>query len=312
MTIPTLTSDVEEGTAQKMHHSTGLLLTFHIVLFGGVLGSAPVVPQHVSGIHDDVAGTGRPAVRVLPARAHPAITQQYFDPTRGLPQVERILWNPARPALVYQATELWSGGVLPPATVIPASPATPETRRMIALTFDDGPSPRYTPAVLRTLRRMKVKATFCVVGWMAKRHPELVAAIHEQGHVLCNHTEHHLPRFADRPRRVMASEMSSVSDLIQSITGEAPAFYRSPGGSVSSEVVAAAHRRGMRILGWSVDPRDFKNPPAAAIVSRTMSAVRPGAIVVLHDGGVNRSATVQALPELIRELKGRGYGFRTP
>ena len=301
-----------KGSPPKMRHPTGLLLTLHIVLFGGVLGSAPVVPQQVAGYPEQAVGNGHEEVRALPAQAHPAVAQQSFDLSRGLPHVERTLWNPARPALVYQAVELWSGGVLPPATVIPASPATPETRRMIALTFDDGPNPRYTPAVLRTLRRMKVKATFCVVGWMAKRYPELLAAIHEQGHILCNHTEHHLPQFAARSRRVMASEMSSVSDLIQSITGEAPTFYRSPGGSISPDVVAAARRRGMRILGWSVDPRDFKNPPAAAIVSRVMSAVRPGAIIVLHDGGVNRSATVQALPELIRQLKGRGYGFRTP
>jgi peptidoglycan-N-acetylglucosamine deacetylase len=294
-----------------MRNLTPLVVIFLIVVFGGVVGSAPLVPQR-GGYESATLGPPGEAIDLVAAHAHPAIAIEAFDPARGLPPIERFLWNPARSEVEYPAVELWRGGVLPRATVIPGFAATPERRRMVALTFDDGPSPAYTPAVLRILRAMNVKATFCVVGWMSRRHPELVAAIHNHGHALCNHTEHHMSNFAGRSRRIISSEIVSAADLVQSITGIAPAFYRSPGGSISAEVLKAAQKRGMRVLGWSVDPHDFRNPPAALIVSNVMTAVRPGAIILLHDGGSNRSATVQALPELIRALRGEGYGFRTP
>ena len=175
--------------------------------------------------------------------------------------------------------------------------------KQVALTFDDGPGP-YTEPLLRTLRALNVRATFFVIGRQATGRGSLLRAIHRQGSELANHSLNHevFPSSASLAR---------ASQIIRGATGFLPCRFRAPGGSLNSALVGRARAAGMTTVGWDVDPQDWRTPGVGAIRSRVVSAVQPGSIVLLHDGGGNRSQTVAAVPRIVRELRSRGYGFAT-
>ncbi|MCA1726362.1 MAG: polysaccharide deacetylase family protein [Actinobacteria bacterium] len=177
----------------------------------------------------------------------------------------------------------------------------------VALTFDDGPSATYTPKILDILGRMKVKATFFVVGTMVERFPELLRREAAMGMAIGNHTYGHPlgGAFAGRPKQQIRGEIQRMQRLLHSF-GVEPIGFRPPGGSWSDFVRDAALDLGMRTVLWAVDSRDWTRPAVTAIVMRVMSNVRPGSIILLHDGGGDRSATVAALPRIIRQLRARG------
>jgi peptidoglycan/xylan/chitin deacetylase (PgdA/CDA1 family) len=100
-----------------------------------------------------------------------------------------------------------------------------------------------------------------------------------------------------------------AADVIRGITGQNPAFYRPPGGNLNNDIIDTAHQRSLRVLKWSVDPRDFTKPPAPVILARITAKVGPGAVILLHDGGGDRSQTVGMLKQLIEDLKHRGFTF---
>jgi len=182
-------------------------------------------------------------------------------------------------------------------------------RPLVALTFDDGPDPRWTPMVLDVLRQEHVKATFCLIGFMAQRHPELVRAELADGNTLCDHSMHHILNLPARPHSQIIDEVDQDADVIRSITGSDPTFYRPPGGNLSADVIAVAHQRGLRVLKWSIDPRDFTKPPAPQILQRILVRAGPGAVILLHDGGGDRSQTVAMLKALIDQLRAKGFSF---
>jgi peptidoglycan/xylan/chitin deacetylase (PgdA/CDA1 family) len=175
--------------------------------------------------------------------------------------------------------------------------------RKFALTFDDGPAAT-TTSILRVLRRYDVKATFFVVGSQIPGRGAILREIRRQGHELANHTMGH---------NYYASygNLVSLNRRIRRETGFQPCSFRPPGGFVNSALVARAHAAGMTTVMWNVDPFDWRTPGAGAIYSRTVSAARPGGIVVLHDGPVFRGQTLAALPGIIRTLKSRGYRLTT-
>lgn len=177
----------------------------------------------------------------------------------------------------------------------------------VALTFDDGPSPTYTPKILDILDRMDVEATFFVVGTMVEAHPDLLRRAIRMGMTIGNHTYGHPVgrSFADRPRGEIRTEMERAQRLLRTY-GIRPFLFRPPGGSWSSFVRSAALERGMRTVLWAVDSRDWAGTTADALVKRVLRDVRPGSIILLHDGGGDRSATVEALPRIIRGLRARG------
>ncbi|MEU5911051.1 polysaccharide deacetylase family protein [Micromonospora sp. NPDC047527] len=191
-------------------------------------------------------------------------------------------------------------------TTLPAGLRRSTGVRPVALTFDDGPSPAWTPKVLDQLRAAKVTATFCVVGHEAQRHPELIRRIVREGHQLCNHSWRHDLDLARRPAAEIRADLTRTNKAIQAAAPGTPvAFYRQPGGRWTAEVLAVAKELGMRPLHWTVDPQDWNKPTAATITKRVHSAARPGAIVLLHDGGGDRAATLGACPHLIADLKRR-------
>jgi len=189
---------------------------------------------------------------------------------------------------------------------------TPITRlrdadRAVALTFDDGPSPEYTQKVLDILHRMHAHATFFVIGFLVDAYPQLVKREHAAGMAIGNHTYNHpeVPPFNELPRQLLDAEIGLGAQSLNRV-GIWPSLLRPPAGSASPAVVRAADAYGERVVLWSVDPVDWgRGVTAAQIRKRVLGAVRPGSIVDLHDGGGDRSATVAALPGIIRGIRHR-------
>ena len=180
--------------------------------------------------------------------------------------------------------------------------------RAVALTFDDGPSPRYTPRILAVLRRLHVHATFFAIGYLADEHPDLVRDELRAGMTVANHSYNHpqVPPFDRLPPRLLEDEIALGAHSLRRLGGE-PMLFRPPGGSFSPGVVHAAEALGERIVLWSVDPRDWQPGATARRIARhVLAALRPGSIVILHDGGGDRSATVAALPAIVKAIRHRG------
>ena len=179
--------------------------------------------------------------------------------------------------------------------------------RSVALTFDDGPSPQYTPRILATLTRLHARATFFVIGYLAADFPQLVRRELRLGMTVGNHSYNHpeVPPFDELPPPLLRDEISLGASILSRL-GARPRLFRPPGGSTSPALVRAAAALGQRIVLWSVDPADWSpGRSASAIAKRVLSAIRPGSIVILHDGGGNRSATLAALPAIIRGIRRR-------
>jgi peptidoglycan/xylan/chitin deacetylase (PgdA/CDA1 family) len=183
----------------------------------------------------------------------------------------------------------------------------------VALTFDDGPHPRHTEQVLAVLRAKGVTATFCLVGTQVGTYPGLVDAIVEDGHVLCNHTVSHDMSLRFKRDGVIAAEFDDTEAAILRAAPDADIrYFRAPGGNFADNLNDAANARGLTPLGWSVDSNDWRKPGAGAIRDTVLSQAHPQAVVLLHDGGGDRSQTVSALPEIIDGLIERGYTFVVP
>jgi peptidoglycan/xylan/chitin deacetylase (PgdA/CDA1 family) len=187
----------------------------------------------------------------------------------------------------------------------------PRTRRAVALTFDDGPG-QYTGRVLDVLKRTGAKATFFVLGQLVTTGELLRRALRE-GHAIGNHSFNH----ANLSGGGMG-QMTSTNAAIRRTTGYTPCLFRAPYGAVSGLLIGQARSLGMLTIQWDVDPRDWSRPGSGAIMAgrpasaaRVLSAVHPGSIVVMHDGGGPRDQTLAALPGMIATLQRRGYRLVT-
>ncbi|MGI9020742.1 MAG: polysaccharide deacetylase family protein [Solirubrobacterales bacterium] len=180
----------------------------------------------------------------------------------------------------------------------------PNGKKRIALTFDDGPS-SYTSQVISILDRHQVNGTFFVVGENIGGRTSLLRRMMGGGHEIGNHSLHHETNGAS------SYSLHRTEDLIRGATGFEPCLYRPPGGYISSSTSQTAWQMGMSNILWDVDPQDWRTPGSSAIYSHVVGRARSGSIVLLHDGGGNRSDTVDALDRIIRTLKGRGYQLVT-
>jgi peptidoglycan/xylan/chitin deacetylase (PgdA/CDA1 family) len=176
----------------------------------------------------------------------------------------------------------------------------------VALTFDDGPWPHTTAQILTILVQRQAPATFFVVGRQVERYPELVRQELTAGMTVGSHSWSHPQPFNRLPPARIRDEITHGRRTLGPLRVR-PVGFRPPGGAASPAVLAAAQGLGERTVLWSVDPADW-HPGVTAdqLVWRVLAAVRPGAIVLLHDGGGNRSATVAALPAIIDGLRRLG------
>jgi len=182
-------------------------------------------------------------------------------------------------------------------------------RRVIALTFDDGPSP-YTPEIVRVLTRMHVPATFFVVGQQLNYFAAGLRDELRHGFVIGDHTENHPPM----NRLSAAAQYGQVDDVarrIHHLGAPFPRLFRPPYGLYNANTMKTLRRLHMLMVMWSVDPADWLRPGTLTIVQRVLEAARPGTIVELHDGGGDRSQTAAALPAIIRGLRRRHYQLVT-
>ncbi|MGH2710652.1 MAG: polysaccharide deacetylase family protein [Actinomycetota bacterium] len=192
----------------------------------------------------------------------------------------------------------------------PAGDASPPPA--VALTFDDGPSPTYTSRILRVLGRFHVTATFFVVGYLARRYPDIVRDVLRAGMALGNHSMNHpaAKPFADLPPHEIREQIEKGHRSVVSF-GVEPAGFRPPGGSWSNSVRDVASSVGERIVLWSVDSEDFEAGKPRVLAARVVAQAEAGSIILLHDGGGNRAATLRALPRIINGLRREGLGFVT-
>ena len=174
------------------------------------------------------------------------------------------------------------------------NPRLPE----IALTFDDGPNPPYTSQILAILQQYQVPATFFAIGSEAANHPALVSDESQQGIVIGNHTWTHPNLTTISPDQVQ-TELERTSEEIQADAGVEPTLFRPPGGNFNSQVQAIAASLGLSTILWNVDPKDWSRPGTNVIIQRVLDATHNGAIILMHDGGGDRSQTVAALPTIM-------------
>jgi peptidoglycan/xylan/chitin deacetylase (PgdA/CDA1 family) len=180
-------------------------------------------------------------------------------------------------------------------------------RKEIALTFDDGPYPFYTPLLLHELERSHAVATFFLVGRSSQEFPELVQQIVADGDEVGNHTFNHY-KLTKLTTSEIAQQISADGEFLEPFVGHPITLFRPPYGRYDHRVVALAHAMGYETVFWNNSPEDTKNISPSLLVSRVIAHATPGGIVLLHNG---QYKTVEALPVIIDSLRARGYTFVT-
>jgi peptidoglycan/xylan/chitin deacetylase (PgdA/CDA1 family) len=175
----------------------------------------------------------------------------------------------------------------------------------VAVTFDDGPDPNTTPRIMDILEQHGVRGTFFVIGRQAAKYPDLVRSIVARGHIVAGHTWGHrnLTRLSEAGWR---NEIDRTNKFLEELTGKRVHCVRPPGGRVDGEVVAKLRQEGLGMVKWTIDTRDWTEPGVGTIVGRATAGLRPGAVILLHDGGGNRDQTVQALEPILHTILGSG------
>ena len=185
-----------------------------------------------------------------------------------------------------------------------------KTEKVVALTLDDGPKEPETPQVLDILQKNHVKATFFVVGKAVEAYPQIMQRIVAEGHAIGNHTWHHWYR--PMSLAIARSEIERTAEIIQKTTGVKTELFRPPGGFLNNGLATYAKSQKHAVVMWSVTVADT-DPRAKpeAFVNNVMKGAKPGSIILMHDGGGDRSRTVKALPQIIKGLRQQGYRFVT-
>lgn len=205
-----------------------------------------------------------------------------------------VTWGVLSPSLEMFAKVVWRG---------------PEGARGVALTFDDGPHPEFTRAVLEALDRAGAKATFFVVGEKGARHPEILREIVARGHLLGVHGHRHDRALAFRSFERVRSDLADAVGVVASATGERPVFYRPPVGQTNPQIARAAKELGLTIVGWSLRGLDGVRAKPDRVTARIVPRLRDGAIVLLHDSAEkddHKPAAPEALPGILVAMRMRG------
>ncbi|XZN91360.1 MAG: polysaccharide deacetylase family protein [Microcoleus sp.] len=181
-------------------------------------------------------------------------------------------------------------------------------QKAIALTFDDGPWPTTTVQILDILKQNNIKGTFFWVGRYLQVYPELGKKVAQAGHAIGNHTWNH--QYIKYNEEGAAREIDRTTSLIEELTGIRTYMFRPPGGILNNGLAAYAQKKNYTVVMWSADSLDWRTA-TQSLMENVMRQANSGGIVLMHDGGGNRSKTVEALPNIIAKLKKEGYTFVT-
>jgi peptidoglycan/xylan/chitin deacetylase (PgdA/CDA1 family) len=180
----------------------------------------------------------------------------------------------------------------------------------VALTFDDGPNPTFTPQILAILKKYDVKATFFVVGMNAEKYPDLIKAIHDQGHVVASHSQTH-PMLTKISEAQLQNEIIKPSEIVNKILGTNPKCLRYPYGASNLHVREAIRAHGMTPTPMGFNSFDYDRPGVDKIISQVLNNIYSKQVILMHDGFAKREQTVAALPTIIEGIKKKGLGFST-
>ncbi len=178
----------------------------------------------------------------------------------------------------------------------------------VTLTFDDGPSPIFTPQVLAILKKYHVKATFFVMGWAVKKYPNLIRQMIADGHAVASHTNSH-PNLTRISQRQLRYEVLMPKEAIKSVIGKPPVCLRPPFGAGNKRVAAFIRTHGMIMVPMGFNSFDYKRPGVNKLIKWVVSNARSGRVILLHDGYKARAQTVKALPAIIEGIQKKGLGF---
>ncbi|WP_240452215.1 polysaccharide deacetylase family protein [Virgibacillus sp. YIM 98842] len=234
---------------------------------------------------------------------HPSSAQQENIPELedGEEYEERIR-NPVSNVILQQR--------FPDILVLSAAP----TENTVALTFDDGPDPRFTPQILDLLAEHDIQATFFVTGARAEAYPELLQRIVNEGHVVGNHTYGHPNLVEASDMDTLETEVLRTEEIINSVVGYRPKLFRAPYGFLYDELLEKLGEMDYTVVGWSVDSLDWQEDPPEVIAYNVINNIHPGAIVLMHDGASesgDRTNTIEALRQIIPNLRDQGLEFET-
>ncbi|ADL69455.1 polysaccharide deacetylase [Thermoanaerobacterium thermosaccharolyticum DSM 571] len=179
--------------------------------------------------------------------------------------------------------------------------------KIVALTFDDGPSKEFTKKYVDVLKSLNVKATFFVVGKMAEKNPALLKYIADNGNEIGLHSYSHqyMPKMS--PQQII-DELYKTQAIIVNATGIKPDLFRPPYGAFNNTLLKIANALGLHVVLWTVDPDDWKNPGISNIINTTVSKTSHGSVILMHEG---KAETLAALPQIVERLKSKGYSFAT-
>ncbi len=223
-------------------------------------------------------------------RPHPS---RFYAGRLAASWAPRVPWTPGDAAPESHGLE----------AAIPTIRHVDTSQGLVAITFDDGPDPNYTPAKLRVLAEHGTAATFFILGTYVDRRPQLVPEIARAGHEIGNHSYSH-PDLTGQPYSGVFSQLEDAKQAILRAGGPETTLFRPPYGSFNATVLAAAADDGYRLnVLWDIDPNDWRSPPAWTITEHVLSRVQPGSIVLLHDWVPQ---TAQALPDILDGLAARG------
>ena len=176
--------------------------------------------------------------------------------------------------------------------------------KQVAISFDDGPLPSFTTQVLRILKEKNVPATFFCIGKNAVQHPQLLRELHEQGHIIGNHSYSHGKLFDLLSAEKMYTDLQQMNTIVRQEIGIIPALFRPPYGVTNPNLAGAIKRSGFTTVGWSIRSLDTVTGSPDKLMQRVLKQIKPGAVILLHD---TCAVTAQVLPALIDALRLKGY-----
>ncbi len=193
--------------------------------------------------------------------------------------------------------------------VVVRRPAAPGDK-LVALTFDDGPWPGQTDKILAVLKKHRIHATFFMLGGRARQAPALARRVAAEGHVVGSHSLSHKELTKLGPAGIRKEISGGVSG-VAAATGVRPVWFRPPYGAVNGAVRKQARVMKVKVALWDIDTLDWTRPGTHMLYRNAVRSTKPGQIVLMHDGGADRSQTIKALPIIIEDLRSKGFTFVT-